>query len=125
MIDKGPFEQWALVELFGHARIAGLVTEQAIGGCSFLRVDVPATDKDPAFTKCYGNAAVYAMTFVTEEIARAAANAYHVVPVSVYEIPELRQLRLPDRVADDREDADDRDDDGFDPDSDRQRERTW
>lgn len=108
MNDKpAPFQQWALVELFGHSRIAGLVTEQAIGGCSFLRVDVPAIESDPAFTKCYGNGAIYAMTFVAEEIARAAAKSYRVRPVTEYEIPELRQLRLPSAVTDqDREESD-------------------
>ena len=94
------FKQWALVELFGHSRIAGLVTEQAIGGCSFLRVDVPAIDSEPAFTKCYGNGAIYGMTFVTEEVARAAAKSYRVAPVTAYEIPELRQLRLPPHAID-------------------------
>lgn len=107
MSDKQElFKQWALVELFGHSRIAGLVTEQAIGGCSFLRVDVPAIDTEPAFTKCYGNGAIYGMTFVTEEIARAAAKSYRVVPVTAYEIPELRQLRLqkPEDERDEHED---------------------
>jgi hypothetical protein len=89
------FSAWCLIDLFGHSRIAGLVTEQAIGGCSFLRVDVPATGEEPAFTKCFGNGAIYGMTFVTEEVARAAAKSYRVVPVTAYEIPELRQLRLP------------------------------
>ena len=44
-MDQQPekaFEQWAIVEIFGHQRIAGKVTEQTIGGCSFVRVDVPA-----------------------------------------------------------------------------------
>jgi hypothetical protein len=104
MSDKETFKQWALVDLFGHSHIAGLVTEQSIGGCSFLRVDVPAVDDEPAFTKCYGNGAIYAMTFVTEEIARAAAKSYRVVPVSVYEIPELRQMRLPSHPSVDVED---------------------
>lgn len=100
------FAQWALVELFGHSRIAGLVTEQSIGGCSFLRVDVPADGVSPAFTKCYGNGAIYAMTFVTEEVARAAVKAYRVEPVSAYDIPELRQLRLAniERQRDEHED---------------------
>lgn len=108
------FQQWALVELFGHSRIAGLVTEQSIGGCSFLRVDVPATDSEPPFTKCYGNGAIYAMSFVTEEIARAAAKAYNIAPVTSYDLPELRQLRLPAGAPIPAmvESEDDRDDDG-------------
>lgn len=95
--DEAPptFEQWALVELFGHQRIAGLMTEQTIGGCSFIRIDVPAVDGQPAFTKLYGQGAIYGITFVAEEIARAAAKSYRIRPVSTYEIPELRQLRLP------------------------------
>lgn len=92
-----PFEQWALVELFGHQRIAGLVTEQTVGGCAFLRVDVPETKTAhatvSAFTKLFGNGAVYGITFVTEEIARAmAAGAYHVRPVTPFDLPRLPAL---------------------------------
>ncbi len=36
------FENWCLVELFGHQQIAGWVTEATIGGCALVRVDVPA-----------------------------------------------------------------------------------
>jgi len=93
MSDKTKFEHWCLVELFGHQRIAGRVTEQTIGGCAFVRVDVPAVEGQPAFTKLYGNGAIYGITPVTEEIAVAAAKAYRVVPVTPYEIPELRALR--------------------------------
>jgi len=35
------FEQWALVELMGHQRIAGLVSETTIAGQAIPRVDVP------------------------------------------------------------------------------------
>lgn len=35
------FEHWCVVEIFGHTRIAGFVTEQTIGGQSFVRVGVP------------------------------------------------------------------------------------
>ena len=33
------FDSWAIVEIFGHQTFAGRVTEQAIGGASFVRVD--------------------------------------------------------------------------------------
>lgn len=36
-----PLVFWAIVELFGHARIAGRVTEQVIAGQGFIRADVP------------------------------------------------------------------------------------
>lgn len=100
------FDQWCLVELFGHQRIAGRVSEQTVGGCAFVRVDVPAVDDTPAYTKLYGNGAIYAITPVTEEIARAAAKTYRVVPVSPYEIPELRQLRSQGAIPFDDDDGD-------------------
>ena len=94
-LQQEKFEQWALVELFGHSRIAGLITEQTIGGCSFLRVDVPEADGAPAFTKLYGNGAIYGISFVTEDIARAAAKSYRVRPIQSYELPALANA-IPD-----------------------------
>lgn len=95
MTDQPSFKQWAIIELFGHQRIAGLVTEQSVGGCSFVRVDVPETKKAPAFTKLYGNGAIYGISFVTEDVARAAAQSIRSEPVSVYDIQALRQQALP------------------------------
>ena len=45
------FEIWAVVELMGHNKIAGRVTEHKFGNQSMLRVDVPEIDNLPAFTK--------------------------------------------------------------------------
>lgn len=87
------FEHWCLVELFGHQRIAGKVSEQTIGGCAFVRVDVPAVGDIPSYTRLFGNGAIYAINPVTEELARAAAASYRTVPVSPFDLPELRALR--------------------------------
>jgi hypothetical protein len=87
------FEAWAIVDLFGHQHIAGKLTEQAIGGCHFIRVDVPAFEDSPAFTKLYTQGAIYGVTFVGEQIARAAARSYRVAPVSVYELRDLMQTQ--------------------------------
>lgn len=67
------FEGWCIVELFGHNQIAGYVSEQTIGGCGFVRVDVPTTDLLEAHTKLYGEKAIYAIHPCTEEIAKKAA----------------------------------------------------
>lgn len=82
------FESWAIVEIFGHQRFAGQISEQSIGGCSFVRIDVPATDNSGPVTKLYGDKAIYCITPVTEEIARAAANQMQVKPVTVYDFSD-------------------------------------
>ena len=62
------FEQHCIIELFGHNKIAGFVTEETIGGCAFLRVDVPTVDGGGVqFTKYFGNGAIYAMNVTTKE----------------------------------------------------------
>lgn len=85
-----PFQQWAIVELFGHARIAGLVKEQTIGGCSFLRVDVPEITAGgetlQPVTKLYGQGAIYAISFVDEDTAIATAKEIRFQPVSVWSL---------------------------------------
>lgn len=92
-MNEKSFDQWCIVELFGHQRIAGRVTEQSIGGCAFVRVDVPPVSETPGYSRLLGNGAIYAINPVTEEVARAAAASYRSVPVSAYEIPELRAMR--------------------------------
>ncbi|TQV85217.1 acetyltransferase [Exilibacterium tricleocarpae] len=86
-MDDNKFEQWAIVELMGHQRMAGWVTEQQVGGTNFVRVDVPAAGDNPAFTRLLGSSAIYAINPVTQEIATAAANAYKSAPISAYELP--------------------------------------
>lgn len=87
------FEAWAIVELFGHQKIAGKLTEQVIGGCNFIRVDVPAFEDSTAFTKLYTQGAIYGVTFVSEQIARAAAQSFRVAPVSVYELRHMLETQ--------------------------------
>jgi hypothetical protein len=81
----------------GHTRIAGRVTEQALGGSALIRVDVPALPArggipaQPAFTRYFGIAAVYSLTPVSEAIATQAADSMRVRPVDVYmAAPQLR-----------------------------------
>lgn len=78
-------ELWAVIELFGHQRIAGKVSEQNLGG-TFIRVDVPAVNGRPAFTKLYGAAAIYGITFVDQNVALAAAEKLAIAPVSVWDV---------------------------------------
>ncbi|MDQ5904005.1 MAG: hypothetical protein QG584_831 [Pseudomonadota bacterium] len=88
--ERQDFKQWAIVELFGHARIAGLLTEQTIGGSSFVRVDVPEYVSEgqtfPAVTRLLGQASIYGITFVDEATATIAAREIRYQPVSVWSL---------------------------------------
>lgn len=92
------FEQWCILEIMGHQRYAGLVTEQAIGGASFVRIDIPQVCVDgktlPAFTKCFGAGSIYCITPVTEEIAHALAKSLRKEPMTVYDLPDEIRERL-------------------------------
>lgn len=61
------FAEWVILELMGHRRLAGYLTEQDIAGKGFLRLEIPG---DNGATQFYNPTAVYAITPTTEEIAR-------------------------------------------------------
>jgi hypothetical protein len=84
MSSEKAFDQWALVEIMGHSRYAGRVTEETIGGCAFVRVDVPETPDCPAFTKLFGQASIFCITPVGEQEARNAARNFRSRPVDVF-----------------------------------------
>lgn len=92
------FEQWAILELFGHSRIAGKVAEQIIGGCSFVRVDVPAVNGNQPFTKLYGQGAIYAMTFVDEETATGSAAQLNEKPIDIWSARKMLEIPLGPQV---------------------------
>lgn len=78
MDQKQSFKHWCIVELFGHSKIAGLCTEENIAGTNMLRVDVPETKSQPAFTKYYGSSAIYAINPVDEKTATICAESIQV-----------------------------------------------
>lgn len=113
MESSEKFDCWAIVEVMGHSRYAGRVTEQPIGGCAFVRVDVPAFEDYPAFTKLLGQSSIFAITPATEDIARGMAKQMRNRPVSVYDLPSAlnqRQLSM-SPVLSDSELADEIEDD--------------
>jgi hypothetical protein len=87
------FEAWGLLELFGHQRLAGKLTEQTIGGCHFVRIDVPPVGDIQGYTRFFTSGAIYSMTPTSESIARGLATRLQAMPVQPYE------LRLQDQRA--------------------------
>jgi hypothetical protein len=89
------FETWAVVELFGHDRIAGYVTEQEIAGAAFVRVDVPGEDGQEGFSKLFGPSAIYSLTPVSETVARIAVQRFATRPLGMWTPDITRQLPPP------------------------------
>lgn len=85
-METQKFEQWCMIELFGHNKIAGLVSEAPMAGGNFLRVDVPETKTDAAFTRFLSPGAIYAINPVTELVARTYAEGLRVKPIDAWDI---------------------------------------
>lgn len=92
------FREWCVLELMGHRKLAGLVTEQEIAGHGFLRLDIyvqprpltqgPQLDTHIA-TQFYSPSSVYAITPTSEDTARAFAERNQPAPVSRWDLPTL------------------------------------
>lgn len=82
------FEAYALVELFGHQRMAGKVTEQAIGGASFIRIDVPETSRQPGFSRILNPSSIYAINPITLEAMVEVAENLNTAPIQEWDIRE-------------------------------------
>lgn len=82
------FRSWGLLELMGHLRVAGELSEQTIGGCSFMRVDVPQVGDIAPHTRYFAPGSIYGMTPMGEATARKLANYLRSTPVNAYELRE-------------------------------------
>ena len=58
---------WAVVELMGHQRAIGYVTEVTIAGASFLQIETPASATAEAKVRIVAPASIYAINPTTEE----------------------------------------------------------
>ncbi len=87
MSAETKFQEWCVLELMGHRRLGGLVSEQEIAGAAFLRIDVPGEDSEIVATQFYSSSAVYCITPVSEEMARAVAKGNQPQPVQRWELP--------------------------------------
>jgi hypothetical protein len=83
------FDCYCIVELFGHAKIAGRCTEQNIAGANMLRVDVPETDGQPAFTRFFESAAIYAINPVDETTCKHIAGQLQIKPIEAWNVSDV------------------------------------
>jgi hypothetical protein len=91
------FERWAVIELMGHRRMAGHVSEVTIAGAHFLRIEVPT---DPPEEHLHPPSAVYGIHPTTEAEVRR-------------QVAWMNPPALPSSTDDSKFDPDDVDDDGI------------
>lgn len=111
--EKKAFDGWCVLELMGHVRLAGRVTEEEHFGQKLGRIEVPRPP-DPACVACrgkgvvdgiaaphpclmcsdrfvtqfFGGSSVYRLTPVSEEVARSVAARSQPEPVHQWELPK-------------------------------------
>lgn len=87
-IPEEQLDCWAIVELFGHNKIAGKIKTVSLAGGAMLRVDVPETAGQKAYTRFFGNKAIYSINPVSEIVATAMVRLCYSAPVKEYELPK-------------------------------------
>lgn len=104
------FDEWCIVELLGHRRLAGHVTEVQLAGAGFLRIDIPDGQ-----TQFVSPGSVYALHPVTEDVARRFASRTRQEPVQRWELPAVADERPddPDAQRFDRDEDYDGDEEPF------------
>lgn len=72
-LPQMPPEEWACVEIFGHRRHYGRISEAERFGAKMLRIDVPSAEPEAFDTFLYGGGSIFSVTPCTEASARAWA----------------------------------------------------
>jgi len=83
---------WALVEIFGHTKVAGRVSARKVGVNVMVQVDVPRVGGGISHSQLFGPAAIFSINPTTEDWCRrwaAAAAHYNRSPLPY--IPEEAQ----------------------------------
>jgi hypothetical protein len=97
------FEQWAILELMGHVRLAGKVTEEEHFGAKLGRIDIP--NSDGFTTQWFSGGSIYRLTPTTEDIARGVALRNQPEPVHRWELPAPAGRTAPEHLEDTAEDV--------------------
>jgi hypothetical protein len=106
MNEQTKLETWALVELMGHSRIVGKLSEHVLGANVFLRVDVPGHGDQPAMTKFFSPSAIYAITPIDEKLAMEQITQWDPKPVAILQSPLLAEKVVSDDYDDEGSDDD-------------------
>jgi len=87
-------EFWAIVSLMGHQQLAGHLDEYTMGGCSFLRLTVPETTRQPSWTRLFKDNSIYSIDPCTESVARYKAETLNIAPMTVWDANSMLEKQL-------------------------------
>jgi hypothetical protein len=93
MSTEKPEQQFAVVEMMGHRKVAGAIKQSELAPGALIRVDVFGSDGHIDRTEHIGTSAIYDITIVTEQVAKATAIAHAPEPSFAFDILKPR----PDR----------------------------
>jgi hypothetical protein len=91
---EGIYEGWSIIELMGHRKLGGYLSEQTIAGEAFIRIDVVNTEGVAIATQFYSASAVYCITPVTQDVATAFGTNHKPEPVTLWELPPIRSTTV-------------------------------
>lgn len=103
-MDNKQLELFAVVELFGHQKMAGKVTEHNFGTATFVKVSVPETNEQPAYDRLLNPSAIYAINPVTEEVANEMAKQFQQRPIESWDIRKMNEKLLSLKSSDNHDD---------------------
>lgn len=118
--SQNQFEGWAIVELFGHQKIAGHVKTEYYGTAAMFRVDVPELPEretslkystyvgddylptgtkvkqpsEPSYSRLIGPGAVYAINPATEETVRSFIDESRKMPIIPLDLEGAKRKAL-------------------------------
>lgn len=74
-MENQKIETWAIVELVGNGKVAGMISEQTLYGKTFMAVLVPGGDSLTGFIRYYNPYLIYSITIVEKELAIKTAKS--------------------------------------------------
>lgn len=102
---------WALLELFGHTKIAGRVSTRKLGSEVMFQVDVPKGETEFAYSRLFNPKAVFSVNPTTEAWCRkwadyAATTGHQVLPYIPDSVRQIEDFREHEEHEDEDEDED-------------------
>jgi hypothetical protein len=99
-LEKEKFEAWMLIEIMGHKKLAGLVTEEERFDTVMLRIDIPThidfEEKATHYiTQYYHHNAIFSATPINQTDALALAGIYRPNPFTKFDLHKEENVNLP------------------------------